>query len=74
MDPETIIEQLRARPFQPFRIFLTDGSSFEVRHPEMMLVTRRRVIIALEPNRKGLADDAVTCAPIHVTRMEPIPA
>ena len=74
MDPETIAEQLRSVPFKPFRIFLSDGSSYDVRHPELMLVGRRRITIALDPNRKGVARDFVSCAPMHVTRIEPMPA
>jgi hypothetical protein len=37
-------EQIRtlheARPFRPFTIHLADGSSVEVRHPELMLRTQ----------------------------------
>ena len=47
MTPETIQEHLLRQPFQPFRVFLSDGSAYDVRHPEMALVTRREVIIAL---------------------------
>jgi hypothetical protein len=30
---------LRRRPFEPFRIHLTDGTVYEVRHPEMAMLT-----------------------------------
>jgi hypothetical protein len=72
VDPETILEQLRIRPFQPFRIYMSDGSYYDVRHPEWMLVTRRRINIAVNLDHRGLGREVVTCAPIHVTRIEPI--
>jgi hypothetical protein len=35
MRPEDLQELLRHRPFEPFRLHLTDGSVHEIRHPEM---------------------------------------
>ena len=35
------VQELRKQPFQPFRIYMTDGSQFEIRHPELMPQTRR---------------------------------
>ena len=47
MTPEAIHKHLRRQPFQPFKIFLSDGAVHEVRHPEMVFVMRREVVIAL---------------------------
>jgi len=33
-----IAEHLEAEPFQPFRIKMASGSTFEIRHPEMLLL------------------------------------
>jgi hypothetical protein len=72
MTPETIQEHLHRQPFQPFRLFLSDGSEYDVRHPEMVFVMRREVIIAL-PQRGGqFPERAVYCDPLHITRIEPI--
>ncbi len=38
--PEAIQSLLRAQPFRPFRIVINSGTSFEVRHPEMIRVGR----------------------------------
>jgi len=72
MTPEDIREHLREQPFEPFRVFLSDGSAHEVRHPEMMLVMRRKVIIALPRPGEEFARRAVYCDPLHITRIEPI--
>ena len=47
MTPETIQKHLLHQPFQPFRVFLSDGAVYEVRQPEMVLVMQREVLIAL---------------------------
>ena len=31
---------LKAQPFQPFRIVMSSGESYEVRHPEMAFLSR----------------------------------
>ena len=33
-----IAEYLGAQPFRPFRIRMASGQSFEIRHPEMIMV------------------------------------
>ena len=38
MRPADLLSVLRARPFKPFRIVLLDGMTYEVRHPELVLV------------------------------------
>jgi hypothetical protein len=70
MSPERIREHLRRTPFQPFRIWLSDGSSYEVRHPELALVTRREVVIAVRTAEAELPESSVFCDPLHVTRIE----
>ena len=47
MRPEDIREFLQHKPFQPFRLTLTDGRTYEVRHPEMAMVGRSAVAIGL---------------------------
>ena len=70
MTPESIQEHLHRQPFQPFRVFLSDGSEYDVRHPEMVFVMRREVVIALPPRSGQLPDRAVYCDPLHITRIE----
>jgi hypothetical protein len=71
MSPESLREHLRREPFEPFRVYLSDGSVHEVRHPEMMLVMRREVVIALTKPGEEFARRAVFCDPLHITRIEP---
>jgi hypothetical protein len=45
MQVSTLREALRARPFRPFTIHLTDGRSLPVPHPELVGVTGRTVFV-----------------------------
>ena len=72
MSPENLQERVLQQPFEPFRVCLSDGATYEVRQPEMMLVMRRQVIIALPRPGEEIARHVVYCDPLHITRIEPI--
>jgi hypothetical protein len=64
----------RQTPFRPFRLFLTDGQSYEVRHPEVLLVTKRYASIGLPV--AGTPDDiperVAEIDLFHVVGVEPL--
>jgi hypothetical protein len=70
MRPDEIKEHLRTQPFRPIRIYVTDGSSYEVHHPELVFVTRMDVVEGLNPTDE-IPDRSVYIDPIHITRIEP---
>jgi hypothetical protein len=72
MTPETIQKHLLHQPFQPFRVFLSDGAAYEVRQPEMVLVLQREVVIGLPKPGEQFARDYVYCDLLHITRVEPV--
>ena len=45
MRPEDILFWLKAVPFKPFRICLNSGRTYEIRHPEMLKVSRTTMLI-----------------------------
>jgi len=72
MRPDDLLELLRAAPFEAFRIHLSDGAVFEIRHPDMAIVQRSKVTVAV-PGPKGPdgpAERTVNCALVHITRTE----
>ncbi len=69
MSPEDLRALLQARPFQPFRLYLTDGSFFDVRHPDLAMPTRRTVVIGIGGSDL-IPDRAITLALIHIVRIE----
>ncbi len=38
MSPADVIQALCKRPFEPFRIEVSDGTVYEIRHPELVMV------------------------------------
>ncbi|HEV2946752.1 MAG TPA: hypothetical protein VGX70_05215 [Gemmataceae bacterium] len=70
MHPDELLRMVRRQPFVPFRLHVSDGSSYEVRHPEMVLVTRRAAVLAMPDNPTQPAERVVTVAMVHVSRLE----
>jgi hypothetical protein len=64
MNHEAMQELLRRQPFEPFEIRLTNGEKHEVRHPEMVLLLRSRLVIALPDDRM------VICPLLHIASVE----
>ena len=71
MVAKELLDLQRERTFRPLRIFISDGEAYEVRHPEMMLVTKTKVVIAL-PNGEDVPENTVYCDPVHITRVVPM--
>jgi len=73
MTAEELIELLEERPFRPLRLRLTDGRSYEIRHPEMAIVTPSIVAIGLAPgNGTRLAERITHCSVAHIVEAEPV--
>lgn len=74
MAPEELTAALRRRPFVPFRITLTEGSAYEVRHPELCVVGRRSAFVGFPaPNDPELLyERSVTFDLLHVVKLEPL--
>ena len=72
MRPAQVRDHLKVHPFRPIRIHISDGSSYDIRHPEMAYVTASQVMIALEMSEESLPDKVVFCDPVHITRIEPL--
>jgi hypothetical protein len=47
MDRDDFKAVLRERPFAPIEVGLTDGRSILVRHPDQVMVTRRKAVFGL---------------------------
>ncbi len=73
MPRQDIERELRRRPFRPFRMHLTDGTSSEVLHPELVLLGRRSLVLGLAASaEETFYERAVDVDLIHIVRMEDI--
>jgi hypothetical protein len=54
MTVQTFREMLARRPFQPVKLTLSSGQSYEIRHPETAFLTRTSILVGVD-----IADDGV---------------
>ena len=73
MRPDDIRNFLNRRPFQPIRITLTDGRSYQVRHPELVMVGRSVIVIGFPAadESEPVFDRFVWVSLIHIMQIEP---
>lgn len=69
MNMETILEWVNRRPFEPFALRLSNGEVHQIRHPETVIVTKSRMIVAYPE-----IDRVVFCSLIHVNVIEALQA
>ena len=74
MAPIELLNLVRQRPFEPFRIRTSAGDTLEVRHPEMCMVGVRTTIIGIPAESDPrLWDRTIRVDNLHVTHIEPLP-
>jgi len=72
MRPEDVREHVVKQPFKPFRIFMSDGATFDILHPDLCLIGRSAVQFVIPVAKKPwMYDRLAHCALIHITRIEP---
>ncbi|MGA2865708.1 MAG: hypothetical protein ABSF95_14640 [Verrucomicrobiota bacterium] len=65
---------LERSPFVPFRLHLTNGQTFEVRHPGFVWVFRSRLELAvLAPGNSKIMNRAEHIALLHIARIGELP-
>lgn len=74
MAPQDLVAALRRQPFLPFKLTLTEGSTYEVRHPELCMVGRRSAVIGFStPGDPDLLyDRRVDVDLLHIVKLEPL--
>ena len=65
---------MRTQPFVPKRIYVSDGSQYDVYHPDMCMVLTTSIVvgIVIDPG-SPVYDQAVRIDCHHVTRILPLP-
>ncbi len=71
MTIQTFREALSAKPFRPFRLVMSSGQSYEVRHPEMAFLSRTAIYVGVDVE-DGVPADFRICSLLHVTAIEPL--
>ena len=73
MNHDDLHDRLHAQPFEGCRMRMTDGSYYEVRHPESVLLGRRTAMVGVkESASQNYYDRFVTVSLPHIVRLEPV--
>jgi hypothetical protein len=72
MTVQTFRNLLAARPFKPFRVVMSSGQTYEVRHPEMAFVTKTDLLVGIDIEDDGVPAEFKICSLLHVTAIEPL--
>ena len=73
MSPNELREVNRTVPFEPFRIVLSDGNHFDVKHPEFLFVGARTSYIGLPDNEQPeFFGRTIRIDNLHITSVIPL--
>ena len=72
MTLQTFREILTQQPFKPFRLTMSSGQSYDVRHPEMAMLTRTSLLVGIDDSEDGVPSEFKICSLLHVTAVEPL--
>jgi hypothetical protein len=73
MAPEELRDAVKQQPFEPFRVVMTDGGSFEIRHPDLLLVGQKSAVVGLVSDyTQEFYDRTVKVDLAHIVRLEPL--
>ena len=72
MSVQTLRELLTAQPFKPFRLVMSSGARYEVRHPDTARLTRSDIFVGVDVADDGIPETFKICSLLHVTAVEPL--
>ena len=74
MRSEDIWAFRRRKPFQPFRLILTDGRTYEVHHPELVMVGRTMLAVGFPSpgDPEPICERFTTVSLLDIMRVEPL--
>jgi hypothetical protein len=66
------VELIRRPPFIPLRIHMADGVSYDIFHPDNIIVSLSRIDLGRGADPHGIVDRVDYCSLEHVVRVEEI--
>jgi hypothetical protein len=79
MTADAIFARLRRRPFVPFRIILSSGTTYDILHPEMLFVSKSGVTVAIydkdqRPSPEEIPSRESLISFLHIAATEDLPS
>ncbi len=72
MTVQTFRDLLTQRPFRPFRLVMSSGQTYEVRHPELAFLTRTDILVGIDADEDNVPARFNICSLLHVAAVEPL--
>lgn len=72
MTLQILWDLLNQRPCRPFRLVMSSGQTYDVRHPEMAWLTRTDILVGIDVADDGVPAAFKICSLLHVTAVEPL--
>ena len=73
MSPCDLLKRVKQRPFAPFRMVVSEGATYDVRHPDQVIVTRDAAVVAIPGEQEQeFFETSVLVDLLHVVRLEPL--
>ena len=73
--PEDIQSRIRQRPFTPLRLVTSTGQTYDIYHPELVMVGQRDLMVGMASAKNpSTYDDVTRVAILHVTELRDLPA
>jgi len=63
-------ELIQARPFQPFRICMSDGTHYDITNHDAAFVGKNTIEVGLNLDPDGFAEYFARCSILHITKLE----
>lgn len=70
MSATVLKNKLACRPFEPFRVVLSSGDAYEVRHPEFAWLVKGGLYVGLPAHGENLPDNEIFCSMLHIAAVE----
>ena len=74
MTVQTFRNLLTQRPFKPFRLVMSSGQTYDVRHPETAMLTKTDILVGVDTADDGVPAEFQICSLLHVSAIEPLNA
>lgn len=78
MTADAVFAHLRRRPFVPFRLILTSGTTYDILHPEMLFVSKSGLTVAIydrdqRPSPEEIPMREAPVSFLHIAATEDMP-
>jgi hypothetical protein len=73
MSRTDLLKRQRQRPFAPFRLVVSEGGVYDIRHPDQIMVARDSAVVGLKGEQEQDFFETTVLVDLgHIVRLEPL--